>query len=154
MRSKAGRFVVAACGTVSKEMQELMCQGDPQKEALSRVGGGYARIFAPDGQSIGNVLEEQEEGLVIADIDLGMIALAKAAADPAGHYSRPDVTRLLLNSRSQRPVMHFDEAAGFVVETGDFEEAGKHPTPTKGLADKAQRARGAVQAGRHKRDQG
>ena len=37
------------------------------------------------------------EGLVIADIDLGMISLAKAAADPAGHYARPDVTRLLLN---------------------------------------------------------
>ena len=26
-----------------------------------------------------------------------MIALAKAAADPAGHYARPDVTRLWLN---------------------------------------------------------
>ncbi len=26
-----------------------------------------------------------------------MIALAKAAADPAGHYSRPDVTRLMFN---------------------------------------------------------
>ena len=32
-----------------------------------------------------------------ADLDLGMISLAKAAGDPAGHYSRPDVTRLLLN---------------------------------------------------------
>jgi len=42
-------------------------------------------------------LPETEEGLVYADIDLGMISLAKAAADPAGHYSRPDVTRLLLN---------------------------------------------------------
>jgi aliphatic nitrilase len=28
-----------------------------------------------------------------------MIAVAKAAADPAGHYSRPDVTRLLFNNR-------------------------------------------------------
>ncbi len=26
-----------------------------------------------------------------------MISLAKAAADPAGHYARPDVTRLLLD---------------------------------------------------------
>ena len=30
-------------------------------------------------------------------IDLGMISLAKAAADPAGHYARPDVTRLVLD---------------------------------------------------------
>ncbi len=32
-----------------------------------------------------------------ADIDLSVIALATAAADPAGHCSRPDVTRLLLH---------------------------------------------------------
>jgi nitrilase len=42
-------------------------------------------------------LPEGAEGVVYADIDLGMISLAKAAADPAGHYSRPDVTRLWLN---------------------------------------------------------
>ena len=42
-------------------------------------------------------LPENEEGLVIADIDLGVILLSKAAADPVGHYARPDVTRLLLN---------------------------------------------------------
>jgi nitrilase len=42
-------------------------------------------------------LPETEEGLVYADIDLGMISLAKAAADPAGHYARPDVTRLVLD---------------------------------------------------------
>ena len=37
------------------------------------------------------------KGIVYADLDLGMISLAKAAADPAGHYARPDVTRLLLD---------------------------------------------------------
>ena len=43
--------------------------------------------------------------LVIADIDLGMISLAKAAADPSGHYSRPDVTQLLLNKTRREPVV-------------------------------------------------
>jgi aliphatic nitrilase len=37
--------------------------------------------------------------LLYADVDLGMISVAKAAADPAGHYARPDVTRLLFNNR-------------------------------------------------------
>ena len=46
---------------------------------------------------ISKPLPEGEEGLVYADIDLGLISLAKAAADPAGHYARPDVTRLLLD---------------------------------------------------------
>jgi len=33
--------------------------------------------------------------------------VAKNAADPAGHYSRPDVTRLLLNTSRANRVEHF-----------------------------------------------
>lgn len=112
---EGGCFVIAACAFVSKEQQDILCQGDPEKEALCPVGGGFTRIFAPDGQSIGSNLKEDEEGLVTADIDLGMIAFAKAAADPAGHYARRDVTRLLLNPKRQRPVLEFDDASGVVV---------------------------------------
>jgi aliphatic nitrilase len=56
---------------------------------------------------LGEKLAPDQDGLLYADIDLGMISVAKAAADPAGHYSRPDVTRLLFNNRSARPVEHF-----------------------------------------------
>ena len=35
-----------------------------------------------------------------------MISVAKAAADPAGHYARPDVTRLLFNNRPANRVEH------------------------------------------------
>ena len=41
-----------------------------------------------------------------------MISLAKSAADPAGHYSRPDVTRLLLNKTpGDRVVSQLPQAA-------------------------------------------
>lgn len=43
-----------------------------------------------------------------ADIDLGVIAIAKSFADPVGHYSRPDVTRLLLNREPQPTVEDFE----------------------------------------------
>ena len=109
---EGGCYVIAACALVSKEQQDILCQGDPEKEALCPVGGGYTRIYAPDGQDIGSNLPHTEEGLVMADIDLGMIAFAKAATDPAGHYARRDVTRLLLNSKRQRPVVAFDDSAG------------------------------------------
>ncbi len=97
-------FVVAPCATVSPAMAELLCTDEAKRQML-RVGGGYARIYGPDGSPLGTPLAEDQEGLVLADIDLGLIALAKAAADPSGHYARPDVTRLLLNKTRREPVV-------------------------------------------------
>lgn len=108
-------FVVAPCAVVSPEMHAQLCGDDLQKQLL-QAGGGHARIFAPDGQELGERLAPDAEGLVIADIDLSMIALAKHAADPVGHYARPDVTRLLLNRRPGLRVVTDGEAeAGFEV---------------------------------------
>ena len=90
-------FVIAPCATVSDEMVAMLCGSDETKQKLLLAGGGAARVYAPDGQLMHAPLPENEEGLVYAELDLGMISLAKAAADPAGHYARPDVTRLLLN---------------------------------------------------------
>ena len=90
-------FVIAPCATVSDEMVELLCGSDPVKRQLLLAGGGFTTIYAPDGQLMHEPLPEGTEGIVYAELDLGMIALAKAAADPAGHYARPDVTRLLLD---------------------------------------------------------
>ena len=36
---------------------------------------------------------------MIAETDLNAIGVATNAADPAGHYSRPDVRPLLLNNK-------------------------------------------------------
>ena len=90
-------FVLAPCATVSKEMVATLCGDDPMKRQLLLEGGGFTAIYAPDGQLMHEPLPEGTEGIVYADLDLGMISLAKAAADPAGHYARPDVTRLLLD---------------------------------------------------------
>jgi aliphatic nitrilase len=111
-------FVVAPCATVSPAMSELLCT-DPGKQQMLRVGGGFARIYGPDGSPLGTNLPEDHEGLVIADIDLGMISLAKAAGDPSGHYARPDVTRLLFNKSRREPVVmqHTAEADAGGVET-------------------------------------
>lgn len=114
-------FVIAPCATVSKDMIGLLCGDDPMKKQLLLEGGGFAAIYAPDGQLMHEPLPEKTEGLVYADIDLGMISLAKAAADPAGHYARPDVTRLLLDKTPGDRVVLRQRHAQEVARSGDSE---------------------------------
>jgi aliphatic nitrilase len=99
-------FVLAPCATVSPAMIDELCDRS-DKQALLHAGGGYAAIYGPDGSEIAKKLPPEQEGLLIAEIDLGAIGVAKNAADPAGHYSRPDVTRLLLNKKRLRRVEEF-----------------------------------------------
>lgn len=110
-------FVIAPCATVSTQMIEMLCDNDMKKQLLL-AGGGYARIYAPDGQLMHAPLPEGEEGIVYADIDLGLIALAKAAADPAGHYARPDVTRLMLNKTPGDRVVRFTQPGAAASRRG------------------------------------
>jgi aliphatic nitrilase len=98
-------------------MIELMCTDDMKRQLLL-PGGGFARIFAPDGRELGEALPEDAEGLVYADLDLGLISLAKAAADPAGHYGRPDVTRLLLDTSRHECVVRIGAAETPAVAPG------------------------------------
>ena len=90
-------YFLAPCGVISEDMVELMAD-TPVKQELLPAGGGHAMIFGPDGAALCDYLEEDAQGLLYADVDFGAITIAKSFADPAGHYSRPDVTRLLLNT--------------------------------------------------------
>ena len=83
--------MVAPCATVSSEMIELLCDA-PDKHDLLHAGGGFAAIYGPDGAPIGDSLPPDQEGLIYADVDLGVIFVAKAAADPAGHLHGPMLT--------------------------------------------------------------
>ena len=99
----------------------------PEKHQFLHVGGGFAVIYGPDGAPLAKPLPPDKEGLLYADIDLGMISVAKAAADPAGHYARPDVTRLLFNNRPANRV----EKLALPV---DAEPAAEAPATPEGRA--------------------
>lgn len=111
-------YVLAPCGMVSPKMYDQLVETDEQAELID-VGGGYAQIYGPDGQPLCEPLSDIEEGLLFADIDLGAIAIAKSFADPVGHYSRPDVTRLLLNSEPQPSVESF--AVDLTEDAAEFD---------------------------------
>jgi aliphatic nitrilase len=125
-------FVIAPCATVSEAMLQMLCGDDATKRQLLLAGGGFAGIYAPDGQLISQPLPETAEGLVYADIDLGMISLAKAAGDPAGHYSRPDVTQLLINRAPQERVVSRLQASG---AAGQRTHSDGVPTAVRDAAD-------------------
>jgi nitrilase len=97
-------FVLAPCAIVGPAGLELFCD-TPDKQGLLLQGGGFARIYGPDGRSLAEPLPEDAEGILYADCDFDMIAIAKSAADPVGHYARADATRLLLNRAPRRPVI-------------------------------------------------
>ncbi|WP_205699454.1 carbon-nitrogen hydrolase family protein [Conexibacter sp. SYSU D00693] len=101
--AEGGCFVVAATTPVTPEIVDLLCES-PEQRRLVLPGGGRSMVFGPDGSRLAAYLAPDEEGLVLAEVDLGLIPLAKALADPAGHYARPDVTRLLFNREPAPPV--------------------------------------------------
>ncbi len=113
-------FVLGPCALITQEILDQIAD-TPEKQALIRTGGGHACIYGPDGASLAEPIPEDQEGILYADIDLGLIQFAKVSADPAGHYSRPDVTRLLLDRRPKPRVQEIaDESDAAILGQDDM----------------------------------
>lgn len=72
-------------------------------------GGGRASVFGPDGKQLTEPTDPDFDGLVYCDIDLDAIDYAKTLTDCVGHYSRPDLLRLVVD----------DQPKNFVVRVSD-----------------------------------
>jgi nitrilase len=68
---------------------------------------GGSCIAAPDGQWLLEPVVETE-GIFSAELDLNLIRKERQNFDPAGHYSRPDVTRLSVDRTRQSTVSFKD----------------------------------------------
>ncbi|QFT54219.1 carbon-nitrogen hydrolase family protein [Microbulbifer sp. THAF38] len=101
-------FVLSACSIIDKAIFNQLVKNE-QQESYLEMGGGYSRIFAPDGSEFKNHLPHNQEGLLIDEIDLDQILAAKTTADPAGHYARADAVALLHNHRPRYSVIDFNE---------------------------------------------
>jgi aliphatic nitrilase len=104
-------FVVAPCSVIGQAAHDLFADTETKQQLLLQ-GGGFTRIYGPEGSELAEPLAETEEGILYADLDPALIAIAKSAADPVGHYSRPDVFRLLFNPRANRPVVTAEDETG------------------------------------------
>lgn len=102
-------FVVSVSGLMHSDW---IPSGLPQAERIRAAAAGWMAnggscVAGPDGCWL---LEPQveQEGLWCVDLDLEAVARERQNFDPAGHYSRPDVTRLKVNRQRQKTVTFED----------------------------------------------
>ena len=103
---ESGCFVVNATGYLS-EQQVTQIAGETKLERALR-GGCFTAIVSPEGTLLAPPLTDGE-GMVLADLDLSLIAKRKRMMDSVGHYSRPELLSVLID-RSAQP--HLREKRG------------------------------------------
>ena len=100
-----GRCFVLGCNQfVTKSMYPSDLPGIEDMESQPDVvcRGGSA-IISPLGEYLAGPLFD-EEGILIAELDLADVAQSKYDFDAVGHYARPDVFQLLVNEQPMSPV--------------------------------------------------
>jgi len=100
-----GRCFVLGCNQfVTKSMVPADLPGIAELAGQPEIlcQGGSA-IVSPVGDVLAGPLYDQE-GVLLADLDLGEIVRARFDFDVVGHYARPDVFRLTVNEQPAPPV--------------------------------------------------
>jgi predicted amidohydrolase len=88
-------------GDVQKPYRDLV---KPQIEKWQEAKQGGCRIIAPGGDVIAQAAGDEETILTVS-VSIEAVLQAKAEIDVGGHYSRPDVLRLLVNNRPLQRVV-------------------------------------------------
>ncbi|KAF2210007.1 hypothetical protein CERZMDRAFT_113688 [Cercospora zeae-maydis SCOH1-5] len=110
MAMEGATFVVLSTQVLT-EKNRVKCQLTNFPYATT-PGGGFSRIYGPDGKELVKPLGPGEEGLLYADIDLHDKALAKHNLDVVGHYSRPDLLSLRVTTEPSAQVHYLSITNG------------------------------------------
>ena len=97
-------FVLSACQHLRRSdcpADYAAIQGNDPETVLMRGG---SVIVGPLGQVLAGPLFN-ENGVLVAEIDLGEVARSKYDLDVVGHYARPDIFQLHVNTNPLPPVV-------------------------------------------------
>ncbi len=67
------------------------------------INPGDSVVIAPGGEIVAGPLHEQQD-ILYADIDLERAEISRRTFDVAGHYARPDIFTLHVNTQPQSPI--------------------------------------------------
>ncbi len=104
--AREGRCWVLGCGNLMRGSDfpadfpgKSKLYPDPEEW----VNPGDSVIIAPGGEIVAGPMRK-ESGILYYDLDRGKINIARRVFDVAGHYSRPDIFQLHVNTRPQSSV--------------------------------------------------
>lgn len=94
-------FVLSACQALQRrDMPDGVTDEFADMDPDAWICRGRSCIVDPFGNLLGEPLLDAE-GLLTADLDMGQIARGKFDFDATGHYARPDLFQLQINTQRQ-----------------------------------------------------
>ncbi|SET28144.1 carbon-nitrogen hydrolase family protein [Thalassotalea agarivorans] len=104
--AREGKCYVVTCGVAIKK--DDICHDIPDIAGLYTednewINAGDSAVFSPSGECIAGPISN-EHGILPFELDIDSIAIAKRALDVCGHYARPDIFKLTVNTAKQDPV--------------------------------------------------
>jgi nitrilase len=104
--AREGCCWVVGSGTalkVSDIPDDFPAKKELYSESEEWVNPGDSIVIAPGGEIVAGPMRN-EQGILYAEVDIGRVGLARRALDVAGHYARPDIFKLHVNTQPQSPV--------------------------------------------------